>query len=161
MLNKPSGFVTNLPKEGEREASELLPKHLRKKLHAIGRMDKQSDGLLLFTDDGVLAHRLTSPKFDHEKEYIVKVDKEIEEWILERYRKGIVILGEKTKPVQVEKVEDKVYRFILREGKNRQIRRMLSNYQIRTLRLQRVRIANIKLDNLREGHYRTINVFFE
>ena len=68
LLYKPEGYVTNLPQEGERGAKELLPKKYRK-LSPVGRLDKDSEGLLLFTNDGVVAHRLTSPKFDHEKEY--------------------------------------------------------------------------------------------
>jgi len=152
LLNKPEGYVTNLPKEGEKEAKDLLPKQY-KGLSPVGRLDKDSEGLLLFTNDGVLAHRLTSPKFDHEKEYLVTVDKTISQEVLHKYHRGVVILGEKTKPVEVKKFKGTTYQFILREGKNRQIRRMLNNFGYRVLHLKRVRIANYKLGNLKPGEF--------
>ncbi|MFH1347939.1 MAG: pseudouridine synthase [Candidatus Margulisiibacteriota bacterium] len=156
LLNKPVGYVTNLPQKGEKEACELLPADLRG-LKPIGRIDKDSEGLLLFTNDGVVAHRLSSPKFDHEKEYEVTVDKMISKEVLDKYRKGIVILGEKTKPVQIVKLKGKTYRFILREGKNRQIRRMLNNFGYKVIKLKRVRIAHLKLEDLKPGEYRLLS----
>jgi len=156
LLNKPVGFVTNLPQEGEKEACELLPGDLRN-LNPVGRLDKDSQGLLLFTNDGVVAHRLTSPKFDHEKEYEVTVDKVISKEILDKYRKGIVILGEQTKPVKVIKLKGKRYRFVLCEGKNRQIRRMLNNFGYQVIKLKRIRILNFELGNLSLGQYRLLS----
>ena len=155
MLNKPAGYVTNLPKPGEKEAVELLPGKF-KDLKPVGRLDKDSEGLLLFTNDGVVAYRLTAPKFDHEKEYEVTVDKPISKGILEKYRKGIVILGERTKPVLVKKFKGNTYSFILREGKNRQIRRMLGNFGYKVLKLKRVRQLNLKLAGLKPGSYREL-----
>lgn len=152
LINKPVGYVTNLPQKGEKEACELLPNDLRK-LNPVGRLDKDSEGLIFFTNDGVVAHRLTSPKFDHEKEYEVTVDKVISKEILEKYRKGIVILGEKTKPVKVTKLKGKIYKFILCEGKNRQIRRMVSNFGYKVIKLKRVKILNLVLGNLDPGQY--------
>ena len=155
LLNKPVGYVTNLPQKGEKEAAELLPAALRN-LKPVGRIDKDSEGLLLFTDDGVLIHRLTSPEFDHEKEYEVTVDKPVAAKVLAKYREGIVILGQPTKPVEVSKIRGTTYRFILREGKNRQIRRMLGNFGYQVRKLKRVRIAHLKLGNLRTGQYRLL-----
>ncbi|MFH1684426.1 MAG: pseudouridine synthase [Candidatus Margulisiibacteriota bacterium] len=155
LLNKPVGYVTNLPQKGEKEACELLPADLRN-LKPVGRIDKDSEGLLLFTNDGVVVHQLTSPKFDHEKEYEVTVDKMISREVLAKYGKGIVILGEKTKPVQVNKLKGKTYKFILREGKNRQIRRMLNNFGYKVIKLKRVRLAHLKLEGLSPGEYRLI-----
>ncbi|MEA3494131.1 MAG: pseudouridine synthase [Candidatus Margulisiibacteriota bacterium] len=156
LLNKPAGHVTNLPKKGEREAKELLPVEVRGLVHAVGRLDKDSEGLLLFTNDGVAAHRLTSPEFDHEKEYEVTADKKIAERVVAKYRRGLVILGEKTKPVGVRRIGGNVYRFILREGKNRQIRRMLNNLGYKVLKLKRIRIANLNIGDLKPGHFRSL-----
>lgn len=156
LLNKPVGYVTNLPQKGEKEAAELLPKTLIR-LKPVGRLDKDSQGLLLFTNDGVVAHRLTSPKFDHEKEYEVEVDKFITKEILDRYRRGIVILGQKVKPVKVRKVKGKTYRFILCEGKNRQIRRMLNNFGYKVVSLKRIRIMHLDLGDLKPGQYRLLS----
>ncbi|OGC12316.1 hypothetical protein A3K48_07685 [candidate division WOR-1 bacterium RIFOXYA12_FULL_52_29] len=155
LMNKPVGYVTNLPQAGEKEATDLLPAKL-KNLHPVGRLDKDSEGLLLLTNDGVVAHRLSSPKFEHEKEYEVTVDQPIAQDVIAKYRQGIMILGEKTKPVLVKKMTGMTYNFILREGKNRQIRRMLDKFGYNVLRLKRVRIANLELGDLQLGQYRLI-----
>lgn len=156
LLNKPPGYVTNLPQKGEKKASELLPADIRN-LNPVGRLDKDSQGLLLFTNDGVAAHRLTSPEFDHEKEYEVIADKVISKKVLDKYRQGIVILGEKIKPVKVRRLKDKIYRFVLCEGKNRQVRRMLKNFGYEAVKIKRVRILNLKLAGLDPGQYRSLS----
>lgn len=155
LLNKPPGYVTNLPQKGEKEARGLLPPEIRG-LKPVGRLDKDSEGLLMFTDDGVVVHRLTSPQFDHEKEYEVAVDKVISQEVLDKYARGIVIMGEKTKPVKVKRLKGKTYDFILREGKNRQIRRMLERFGYQVLRLKRVRIAHLRLADLKPGQQRSL-----
>jgi 23S rRNA pseudouridine2605 synthase/23S rRNA pseudouridine2604 synthase len=156
LLNKPVGYVTNLPQAGEKEAKDLLPDKF-KNLHVVGRLDKDSEGLLLFTDDGVAAHRLASPKFEHEKEYRVTVDQVISPEVLAKYHKGITLAGEQLKPVEVKKIKGLTYRFVLREGKNRQIRRMLKKFGYYVVRLKRVRIANLKLGELKPGQYRALS----
>jgi 23S rRNA pseudouridine2605 synthase len=156
VLNKPLGYVTNLPQKGEKEAADLLPAAL-KSLKPVGRLDKDSQGLLLFTNDGVVAHRLTSPKFEHEKEYEVEVDKLIAGEVLDKYRKGIVILGQKAKPVKVKKMKGKTYRFTLCEGKNRQIRRMLNNFGYKVISLKRTRIMHLYLGELKPGQHRRLS----
>jgi 23S rRNA pseudouridine2605 synthase/23S rRNA pseudouridine2604 synthase len=156
LLNKPAGYVTNLPKQGEKEAADLLPNNL-KELKPVGRLDKDSEGLLLFTNDGVVVHRLTSPKFDHEKEYEVTVDKPITKEMLDKYARGIVILGEKTKPVKVSKLKGRTYGFTLCEGKNRQIRRMLNNFGYKVFKLKRVRIVDLKIGDLMPGKFRQLS----
>jgi len=152
ILNKPVGYVTNLPQAGEKEAKNLLPAKF-KNLHAVGRLDKDSEGLLLFTDDGVVAHRLSSPKFEHEKEYEVTVDQPISHEVLAKYQKGIDLSGEKLKPVMVRKIKGLTYQFILREGKNRQIRRMLNKFGYNVIKLKRVRISNLVLGRLKIGKH--------
>jgi 23S rRNA pseudouridine2605 synthase/23S rRNA pseudouridine2604 synthase len=152
ILNKPVGYVTNLPQAGEKEAKDLLPAKF-KNLHAVGRLDKDSEGLLLFTDDGVVAHRLSSPKFEHEKEYEVTVDQPISHEVLAKYQKGIDLSGEKLKPVMVRKIKGLTYQFILREGKNRQIRRMLNKFGYNVIKLKRVRISNLVLGRLKIGKH--------
>lgn len=155
LLNKPVGYVTNLPKNGEKQATDLLPPQLRQ-VHPVGRLDKDSEGLLLLTNDGVVAHRLSSPKFEHEKEYEVTVDQPISLEVLAKYRQGVIILGAKTKPVQVKKLFGTTYSFILREGKNRQIRRMLNKFDYQVLKLKRIRIARLQLGSLNVGQYRLL-----
>jgi 23S rRNA pseudouridine2605 synthase len=154
LLYKPTGYVTNLPKKGEKEAKTLLSADDRKLVHAVGRLDKDSEGMLLFTNDGVVAHRLTSPKFNHEKEYEVTVSRAISERAISQYKKGIVIQGIITKPVEVVPIGKNVYSFVLREGRNRQIRRMLLNLGYTVLKLKRVRIGELKIGNLKPGDCR-------
>ncbi|MBN2057184.1 MAG: rRNA pseudouridine synthase [Candidatus Saganbacteria bacterium] len=156
LLNKPPGYVTNLPQGDEKEALELLAPDM-KNLKPVGRLDKESEGLLLFTDDGVAVHRLTSPKFEHEKEYEVTVDKNISSGIISRYREGVVIQGQKALPVKVKKLQGRIYQFILKEGRNRQIRRMLGNFGYQVLKLKRVRLASLELGRLKPGQYRNLN----
>ena len=155
ILNKPVGYVTNLPQAGEKEAKDLLPKKLSN-LHAVGRLDKDSEGLLLLTNDGVVAHRLASPQFDHEKEYEVHVDLPIRHEVQVKFRHGMTLDNEQIKPVVVAKIKGLVYRFILREGRNRQIRRMLGQFGYKIVRLKRVRIGNISLGNLKTGKFREL-----
>ncbi|NQU17852.1 MAG: rRNA pseudouridine synthase [Candidatus Saganbacteria bacterium] len=156
LLNKPVGYVTNLPNGDEKEAKELLPESIRDRVHAVGRLDKDSEGLLLFTNDGVAANRLSSPVYQHEKEYEVTVDRHISNDAIKQYAEGITILGLKTKPVEVKRIGGKTYQFILREGKNRQIRRMLNSLGYNVLKLKRVRISEFRLGDLGEGKALTL-----
>ena len=135
---------------------DLLPSNLRGKIFPIGRLDKDSEGLLLFTNDGVLANRLTHPKFDHEKEYEVTVTYPITEGALEKMRKGMMILGEKTKPALVRKTGTKTCSITLTEGKNRQIRRMCQKVGAEVVRLVRTRIMTIRDLQLKPGRMRAL-----
>jgi len=139
----------------EKEAKQLLPKEYQD-LAAVGRLDKDSTGLLLFTDDGVVANRLTNPKFDHEKEYLVSVNKPLLPKDIAQYEKGITILGEKAKPVKVKQIDHLIYSFTLTEGKNRQVRRMLKNLGYHVFGLKRIRIVNLLLADLKPGESRIL-----
>lgn len=179
LMNKPRGVVTtnvaglqvsgskmdrnkpvtcNLEPETNHAPSvrDLLPKNLQGKLFPIGRLDKDSEGLLLLTNDGVLAYRLTHPKFDHEKEYEVTVEHPIMEGALEKMRKGMVILGEKTKPATVRKTGEKTFTIALTEGRNRQIRRMCQKVGNPVVALKRVRIMTLKDVRLKVGTMRPL-----
>ncbi len=157
LLNKPRGLVTNLPQKGEIEANTLLSPIDRKEVHAVGRLDKESEGLLFFTNDGVVANRLKSPEFAIEKEYEVTIDNELTAEIIDRYAKGLTLAEEKLKPVLVKKIATNKYRFILREGKNRQIRRMLNKFNYNVLTLKRIRIGILHLKDLPVGQYRSLS----
>ncbi|OGJ58100.1 hypothetical protein A2881_05170 [Candidatus Peribacteria bacterium RIFCSPHIGHO2_01_FULL_55_13] len=133
---------------------DLLPANLRGKVFPIGRLDKDSEGLLLFTNDGVLAYRLTHPKFDHEKEYMVIVDGPVTDGQLRKLRGGITIFGERTKPAKVTRTGEKEFLLALTEGKNRQIRRMCQKVGLEVLRLERTRIGPLQNARLKEGQIR-------
>ncbi len=158
LLYKPVGVEsTNVP--GTREAPtvrDLLPSDLRGKLYPVGRLDKDSEGLLLLTNDGPMSYRLTHPKFEHEKEYDVTLKDEIKEGALEKIRKGVMLDGSKTKPTVIQRLSKNSFRIALTEGRNRQIRRMCSKVGSEVVRLQRIRITTLTDDTLTSGRMRPL-----
>jgi len=157
LLNKPVGIVTtNASTKDQKTVRDLIPKDLQDKIVPVGRLDKDSEGLLLLTNDGVLAYRLTHPKFHHEKEYEVTVKGNITEGMLDKLRKGIMLDGSLTKPATIEKTASNAFRIILTEGRNRQIRRMAERVGEEVVRLKRIRIMNIADDALRPEKLRPL-----
>jgi pseudouridine synthase len=136
---------------------DLLPPHLRGKIFPVGRLDKESEGLLLLTNDGVLAYRLMHPKFDHEKEYEVAVECPVMEGALMKMRRGMMISGERTKPALVRKTGLKTFVIALTEGRNRQIRRMCQKVGNPVVRLKRVRIMGLRDARLAPGAVRPLS----
>jgi 23S rRNA pseudouridine2605 synthase/23S rRNA pseudouridine2604 synthase len=151
-LNKPKGYVSSCDQPGEKIVLDLLG--ISERVFPIGRLDKDSTGLLLLTNDGQLHHRLSHPSFQHEKEYIVTVAKAIPEGALRKLAKGVPMMGTRTRPARVQQISARRFRIILKEGKNRQIRRMIRKVGNQVVGLKRVRIANIKLGTLPLGSWR-------
>lgn len=139
--NKPVGVETTSPKEG------FFP---------LGRLDKASHGLLILTDDGRITDQLLSPKYFHEKEYVVKTKEKLRGSFKDKMEAGVNIEGYKTKPCKVKIVNDFTFRVILTEGKKHQIRRMCSALFQEVADLKRDRIMNIKLGNLKPKGTRQI-----
>ncbi len=135
---------------------DLLPPDLQGKIFPVGRLDKDSSGLLLFTNDGVLAFRLTHPKFDHEKEYEVTLDRPIDGLACRKIEEGLFLGGNRTKPIKVKKMAPDRVRLVLTEGKNRQIRRMWQQVGYTVKELRRVRIMTLADDRLRSGACRAL-----
>jgi len=133
-----------------------LPPHLRGKIFPIGRLDKDSSGLLLFTNDGVLAYRLTHPKFDHDKEYEVILDRSISPMVCKNIEKGFEMDGYMTKPLKVNKIAPTRVRIVLTEGKNRQIRRMCQHFGYTVKSLKRIRILTLNDERLKPGAIRAL-----
>jgi 23S rRNA pseudouridine2604 synthase len=153
--NKPVGVVTNLPQAGEKSIINVT--RFPKKVFPIGRLDKDSRGLIILTDDGRITDKLLNPKYVHSKEYIVRVHKTIGESFIGRMSSGIKLDdGYTTKPCEVSQLDDQHFRIVLTEGKKRQIRRMCMVLNHEVLDLLRIRIMNIELGELREGQYREI-----
>lgn len=141
----------------DRTVRDLLPKELQGRIYPVGRLDKESEGLLLFTNDGPLSFRLTHPKFDHEKEYEVEVIKPIPDEALAKMAKGGMMMDEsRTKPADIMRVGPATFRIILTEGKNRQIRRMCEKVGFPVRRLARVRIMNLSDPSLKPGILREL-----
>ena len=151
-LNKPGEYVTSCDHPGEKIVLDLVD--IPERIYPVGRLDKDSTGLLLLTNDGRLHHRLSHPSFDHEKEYEVTLSNYITDGALRSLEKGMPMMGTRTRPAKIKRISSKRFRIILKEGKNRQIRRMVRKVGSRIIELKRVRISNIKLGKLSEGSWR-------
>jgi len=151
-LNKPNGYVTSCQQAGDKIVIDLID--IPERIYPVGRLDKDSTGLLILTNDGNLHHRLSHPSFDHEKEYDVTVSRVISGSALERIANGMPIMGTKTRPAEIRRKSSRRFRIVLKEGRNRQIRRMARKVGNQVTSLKRIRISNIKLGNLAEGNWR-------
>jgi len=151
-LNKPKGFVTSCRQPGDKIVLDLVD--IPERIFPIGRLDKDSTGLLILTNEGSLHHWLSHPSFDHEREYDVTVTKPMPDGALRTLAKGMPMMGTKTRPAKVERISSRRFRIVLKEGKNRQIRRMVRKVGNQVARLRRIRVANIKLGKLTEGTWR-------
>ena len=151
-INKPKGYVTSCSQPGEKIVLDLID--ISQRVYPIGRLDKDSTGLLILTNDGDLHHRLLHPSFDHEKEYDVTVSKPITDGALKNIADGMPMMGTKTRPARITRISSRRFHVVLKEGKNRQIRRMVRKVGSHVIRLKRLRISKIKLNNLEEGAWR-------
>ncbi|MBI5590528.1 MAG: rRNA pseudouridine synthase [Deltaproteobacteria bacterium] len=154
-LNKPRGYVTSCEQPGEKLVTDLV--NVSERIYPIGRLDKDSTGLLLLTNDGPLHHRLSHPSFDHEKEYLVTLAAPIPDSALRKMAEGMLLSGKRTRPAEIHRVSLRRFRIILKEGKNRQIRRMVRKVGQDVLQLHRIRIAGIRLGKLDSGKWRFLD----
>ncbi|WP_034762308.1 23S rRNA pseudouridine(2604) synthase RluF [Rossellomorea vietnamensis] len=154
-LNKPVGITSTTEKGVKGNIVDLVNHPLR--IFNIGRLDKDSDGLILLTNDGDIVNEILRAENQHEKEYIVTVDRPITEDFLKQMSEGIKILGTKTLPCKVEQISKYVFQITLTQGLNRQIRRMCEALGYEVYRLQRTRIMNIQLGNLPVGQWRDLS----
>lgn len=144
LYNKPIGITCTTDERIEGNIIDAV--NHPKRVFPIGRLDKPSQGLILLTDDGDIVNKILRARNHHEKEYIVRVNKAITQNFLRKMRAGVPILDTVTRPCFVEKMEKDVFRIILTQGLNRQIRRMCQYLSYKVLSLKRVRIMNLKLD---------------
>jgi len=154
--NKPVGVVTHSPQKGE---TDIVQATKLAGVFPLGRLDKESHGLILLTNDGRVTERLLSPSSEHEKEYVVKVDKPLRQNTLTRLTKGIKLEdGYITKPAEVEGLGAHALKIIITEGKRHQIRRMLAALGYVVTDLKRARIMNIELGELKVSEWRELSV---
>lgn len=156
-VNKPRGIVcTTTDKQGANNIVDFLG--CDKRIYPVGRLDKDSEGLLLMTNDGELMNNILTGKNEHEKEYIVEVDKNLSDDFERRMLEPMYLkeLDKTTRPCRVIKTGKKTFRIILKQGLNRQIRRMCSNLGYKVVKLKRIRIMNIELNDLPAGATRKI-----
>lgn len=153
-MNKPRGITCTAQKEDPDNIIDFL--NYPKRVYPIGRLDKDSEGLILLTNDGSIVNKILKASTFHEKEYIVTVNKPITLKFLEGMREGVPILDTVTRKCEVTQVNKFTFNIILTQGLNRQIRRMCEYFGFRVVTLQRVRIMNIKLGKLKVGTWRKI-----
>jgi pseudouridine synthase len=160
-LNKPRGVISSLEDEldeGRTTVRDLVPIDAAIHIYPIGRLDRPSEGLILMTNDGELAHRLTHPRYGHEKVYEVTVEGQMPERILDQWRRGVMLDGRITTPAPIEVLERTTeqtrLRIILREGRKRQIRRVAASLGHPVRQLIRQRIGPIELGELKTGSWR-------
>ncbi|MFZ7125917.1 MAG: pseudouridine synthase [Desulfobacterales bacterium] len=154
-LNKPEGVVTSCAQPGVPVVVDLVD--VPERLFPVGRLDKDSTGLVILTNDGRIHHRLLHPSFDHEKEYEVTVSDRISDSALHRIARGMPILGSRTRPATVRRLSGDRFRIVLKEGRNRQIRRMVRKVGGQVNALVRIRIANVRLGKLPLGRWRHLS----
>ena len=153
-FHKPRGIVCTASKEEKDNIIDYINYPTR--IYPVGRLDKDSQGLILLTNDGEAANQIMKARNYHEKEYLVSVNKPVTEEFCRKMSRGVAILDTVTRPCKVEKTGEKSFRIILTQGLNRQIRRMCETLGYRVMTLQRVRIMNIRLGSLKEGTWRNI-----
>jgi len=156
MLNKPAGFVSTRKDLHARDTVfDLLPEKFSR-LFTIGRLDAQTQGLLLLTNDGELAQQLTHPRFKVDKEYQVTLDRPWDPALVPKLERGILLDGKRATIARLRSMSPTRLRVILRQGINRQIRRMFEAVGYRVKDLLRVRVGNLRLGDLPSGHWRTL-----
>jgi 23S rRNA pseudouridine2604 synthase len=153
-LNKPVGIICTT----ETDIADNIIDHVRhpERIFPVGRLDRDSEGLILLTNNGDIVNEILRSENNHEKEYVVTVDRPITDLSLKMMATGVKIMGEMTKPAKVSRVDAQTFKIILTQGLNRQIRRMCSALGYKAQRLQRVRIMNVKLGDLGSGEWRPL-----
>lgn len=154
-FNKPRGIICSTSDEQGMSVVKYI--NYPKRIYPIGRLDKESEGLILLTNDGSISDKILRSRNNHEKEYIVKVNKKIDENFIQKMSNGIPILDTVTKKCSVSKIDDNTFNIILTQGLNRQIRRMCEYLGYKVTKLKRIRILNINLGKLKLGEYRKLS----
>lgn len=159
LLNKPKGYTTTLKDKFQKKIIlDLID--IKERVYPVGRLDKDSFGLLLLTNDGQLSYKLTHPKHNVEKEYLVQVDKNLKKEDLKKLSDGIILEGIKTRKAKFEiyDYQNNISKVFLKEGRNRQIRKMFKLLGYNVISLQRISFGKIKLKGLKLGEYRELSI---
>ena len=160
MLNKPSGYLSTRHDERSRPTVMDLVCDIPERIYPVGRLDMDTEGLLLMTNDGAFAHKLTHPSHEIEKTYIAWVEGQPSQEAIDRLREGVMIENGKTAPAKVVQIGSRTrhtqFRVVIHEGKKRQIRRMFGATQHKVISLKRVQIGSLSLGTLPRGKYRLL-----
>ena len=153
-LNKPRGIVCTSSREIKDNIIDFL--NYKDYVFPVGRLDKDSEGLIIMTNDGDLANRILSSESYHEKEYIVTLDKDFDDEFINNMSKGVNILGTVTRPCKLTRINNNTFNIILTQGLNRQIRRMCKTFGYNVIKLERIRIVNILSEGIEIGRWRKL-----
>lgn len=158
-LNKPSGYVTTVSDDLDRPTVlDLLSKDINARLYPVGRLDFETEGLLLLTNDGDFANKVSHPKHNKDKTYIVTIKGGIPVSAINKLRRGVVIDGYRTSPAELEMLDAvagrTTFKITIHEGRNRQVRKMFESVGGKVVYLQRIKIGNVELGNLPLGRWR-------
>lgn len=160
MMNKPKGVISASQGRGELTVIDLLPDSMKRSgLFPAGRLDKNTTGFVLITDDGEFAHNILSPSRHISKTYIATLDKSFDDTLVEDFRKGMVLSGKKLLKADIEALNDEktVAKVVLRQGLYHQVKRMFGKYGISVVELERIKMGNLPLDSsLGQGECRYI-----
>lgn len=151
-LNKPEGVVTSCSQQKTKIILDLID--IDERVYPVGRLDKDSKGLVLMINDGELHNKLSHPSFNHEKEYVVTTAYPISDDALKNMAQGVMIENVKTRKAAVKRLSKNKFSIVLKQGRNRQIRKMVGKTGNKVKTLERIRMANISLGNLKEGKWR-------
>lgn len=151
---KPIGIVTHSPEASQKGIENVT--NFSEDFFPIGRLDRLSQGLIIMTNDGRITDKMLNPKYGHEKEYMVHVNKKINNFFVRHMSEGIDLEDFRTKSAMVEKIGEQVFRIVLTEGKKHQIRRMCTALGYEVIDLKRVRVMNVKLGNLKPNQKKEI-----
>jgi 23S rRNA pseudouridine2605 synthase/23S rRNA pseudouridine2604 synthase len=152
MLNKPPGVVSSCSHKGKKTVIDIID--VKERIYPVGRLDMYSRGLILLTNDGELHNRLSHPSYDHEKEYLVKTNIPLTDQEINSLTSGVVIDGRKTRKVRIIRKKNDYLSFTLKEGRNRQIRKMVETLDKKVVDLCRIRMSEIFLGKLPQGRWR-------
>lgn len=156
LLNKPTGYVTSMKRTAIEKDIVMDLIDIPERVFPVGRLDKETSGMLILTNDGDFANEMTHPSFEHQKEYEVETMKTISATALGKIRKGLPLFGEKTKPPEVIRIAKDCFHITLTEGKNRQIRRLVRKIGSQVRSLQRIRIGQVEIGSLETGTWRKL-----
>lgn len=158
LLNKPKGYISATEDYKQNTVLDLLPEYAHLDLFPVGRLDKDTTGTLLITNDGQLAHSLLSPKKHVDKVYIATLDKEVSPSIIKDFENGIILDNELTLPAKLEILSTNVAKVTLHQGKYHQVKRMFSHFGLEVVELHREKFAFLTVDNLPSGSYRELTL---
>ena len=153
-FNKPYGAICTADPEADNTVFDYID--IDERLLYVGRLDVESSGLLLLTNNGDVANKIAHGSGEHEKEYVVTADRKLTRSFIENMRKGVVIEGQKTKPARAKRISDTRFQLTLTEGRNRQIRKMCEALGYDVKKLRRTRVMNVELGDLGEGNWRPL-----